>query len=187
MPRSENTSRADNQQERLERIPTSISWYFSGFVDGEGSFNVALVPRKEYRFGWKIYLTFNVAQKDPSVLELMRKYFGTGRLERRKDGIWNYSVNDIASLSNIVIPFFERYPFFSESKKRNFSIFKEIVNVLGRDEHFTKGGLEKVIMLREELNKGKGRKRKYSILDYRRSQESPETIRQTRLGKDVMI
>ena len=90
----DNASRADNQQERLEKIPTSTAHYFSGFVDGEGSFNVALIPRKEYRFGWKIYLTFNVAQKDPSTLKLMQKYFGVGRLEQRKDGVWNYSVND---------------------------------------------------------------------------------------------
>jgi len=70
-----NAPRADNQQERLEKIPSSTASYFAGFVDGEGSFNAALIPRKEYRFGWKIYLTFNVAQKDPSVLKLMKKYF----------------------------------------------------------------------------------------------------------------
>ena len=178
-----NASSADNQQERLEKIPASTAYYFSGFVDGEGSFNVALIPRKEYRFGWKIYLTFNVAQKDPTTLKLIQKYFGIGRLEQRKDGVWNYSVNDYKSLNNIVIPFFERYPFLSKLKRKNFTIFKEIVEVIGRDGHFTRNGLEQVIMLREKLNEGKGRKRRYSIVDYKKSQESSETIRQTsRLG-----
>jgi len=176
---SNNASSADNQQERLEKIPTSIAWYFSGFVDGEGSFNVALIPRTEYRFGWKIYLTFNVAQKDPTTLRLIQRFFGAGRLEQRKDGVWNYSINDISSLKEIVIPFFERYTFLSEQKKKNFSIFKQIVAIIGRDEHFTRNGLEKVINLRENINKGKGRTRKYSIQDYRKSQESSETIRQT--------
>ena len=174
-----NASRADNQQERLEKIPAKTAWYFSGFVDGEGSFNIALIPRKEYRFGWKIYLTFNVAQKDPTTLKLIQRNFGVGRLEQRKDGVWNYSVNDFKSLNEIIIPFFEKYPFLSELKKKNFSIFKEIVEIIGRDEHFTRSGLEKVIDLREKINEGKGRKRKYSILDYKKSQESSETIRQT--------
>ncbi len=170
-----NASRADNQQERLEKIPSTIAWYFSGFVDGEGSFNLALIPRKEYRFGWKIYLTFNVAQKDPTVLKLMSKYFGAGRLECRKDGVWNYSINDLASLRMTVIPFFEKYPFVSESKRKNFTIFKEVVEIIHRDGHFTKLGLEKIIQLREKINEGKGRTRKYSINDYYKSQESSET------------
>src|SRR3989344_7357696 len=165
-----NASSADNQQERLEKIPASTAHYFSGFVDGEGSFNVALIPRKEYRFGWKIYLTFNVAQRDPTVLKLIQKYFGTGRLERRKDGVWNYSVNDFKSLSEIIIPFFDKYPFASASKKKNFSIFKKIVEIIGRDEHFKRNGLEKVINLRELINLGKGRTRKYSLSDYQKSQ-----------------
>ena len=174
----ENASRADNQQERLEKIPSALAWYFSGFVDGEGSFNVALIPRKEYRFGWKIYLTFNVAQKDPTTLELMKKFFGVGRLERRKDGVWNYSINDLDSLQMIVIPFFEKYLFHSELKRKNFAIFKEIVKIIQMDGHFTREGLERVIQLREQINAGKGRKRKYSIQDYYKSQESSEAIRQ---------
>ena len=178
-----NASRAVNQQERLEKIPASIAWYFSGFVDGEGSFNVSLIPRKEYRFGWKIYLTFNVAQKDPTTLKLIAQHFGTGRIEQRKDGVWNYSINDFKSLKEVVIPFFERYPFLSALKKKNFAIFKQIVEIIGRDGHFMKDGLEQVINLRETINEGKGRTRKYSLLDYQKSQESSETIRQTsRLG-----
>jgi len=161
--------------EVIKRIPISTAWYFTGFTDGEGSFNVSLIPRNDYRFGWKIYLTFNVAQRDQTVLALMKKYFGTGRLELRKDEVWNYSVNNLNSLKDIIVPFFERYNFLSASKKTNFSIFKKIVGIIGNDEHFTREGLENIIELREKLNKGKGRKRKYSISDYQKSQESSET------------
>lgn len=186
MVKSKNASSADNQQERLEIIPIETAWYFSGFVDGEGSFNVSLIPRKEYRFNWKIYLTFNVAQKDPTILKLMKSCLGVGRLERRKDGVWNYSVNDLESLVRTIIPFFEKYPFHSELKRKNFSIFKQVVEAIKNDEHFSREGLERIISLREMLNEGKGRKRKYSILDYKRSQESSETIRQTPLGEDIV-
>ncbi|TSC91617.1 MAG: homing endonuclease LAGLIDADG/HNH [Parcubacteria group bacterium Licking1014_17] len=162
-------------KEVIKQIPISTAWYFTGFVDGEGSFNVSLIPRNDYRFGWKIYLTFNVAQRDQTVLALMKKHFGAGRLELRKDGVWNYSVNNLNSLRDIIVPFFERYNFLSSSKKTNFSIFKRIVETISNGKHFTREGLEKIIELREKLNEGKGRKRKYSLSDYQKSRESPET------------
>ena len=178
---SNNASSADNQQERLEKIPTETAWYFSGFVDGEGSFNVALIPRKEYRFGWKIYLTFNVAQKVPTSLKLIYKYFGVGRLEQRKDGVWNYSVNDLKSLIEIVIPFFERFPFQSESKTKNFALFKQIAAIVYSGEHLARKGFMRIVELREKLNEGKGRKRKYEKQDVMKDlRESSETIRRTR-------
>ena len=169
----------DDMNKNIARIPQRVSWYLSGFVDGEGSFNVALIPRPEYALRWKVYLTFNVAQKDKTVLALMKRYFKAGRLELRRDGVWNYSVNDLNGLRNVVIPFFNSFGFLSASKKRNFSLFKQIVRAVDEGEHLTRSGLEKIITLREKLNEGKGRTRKYSQADYERSQESPETIRQS--------
>ncbi len=162
-------------QQVIKNIPEKVAWYFSGFVDGEGSFNVALIPRNEYRMRWKIYLTFNVAQKDQTVLALMKRYFGAGRLEQRKDGIWNYSINDINALVQIVVPFFKKYHFLSASKKRNFSIFQQIVEMVSHSEHLTQLGIERIIALRERLNEGRGRKRKYALSDYQKSRESSET------------
>ena len=161
------------------QIPQRVGWYLSGFVDGEGSFNVALIPRSEYALGWKVYLTFNVAQKDKTVLALMKRYFKAGRLELRRDGVWNYSINDLRGLCDVVVPFFNSFGFLSASKKRNFSLFQRVVQAVDRGEHLTRSGLEIIITLREKLNEGKGRTRKYSQADYERSQESPETIRQS--------
>ena len=46
-------------------------------------------------------------------------------------------------------------------------------------EHRTHEGLRKVLELREKLNPGIGRKRKYTLLDVVTSEESSETIRKT--------
>ena len=35
-------------------ISQNVGWYISGFVDGEGSFSVALIPRPEYALGWQV-------------------------------------------------------------------------------------------------------------------------------------
>ena len=46
-------------------------------------------------------------------------------------------------------------------------------------EHLNEEGLLEIIKLREEINKGRGRKRKYELRHYLNSQESSETIRRT--------
>ena len=48
-----------------------------------------------------------------------------------------------------------------------------------RGEHNTKEGFLKVLELREKLNPGIGRKRKYTLLNVVTREESSETIRKT--------
>ena len=52
---SENPSSADNQQERLDA-------YIAGFVDGEGSFHVAICRNAGTRAGWQLVPEFRVSQ-----------------------------------------------------------------------------------------------------------------------------
>lgn len=104
---------------------------------------------------------------------------GCGTLRERKDGVVYYEVTNIASLYNVVIPFFKKYKFRSANKKNNFRIFSEIVSMMFKSEHHTKEGLQRVLGLREQLNSGAGRKRKYQLEDIITSEESSETIRKT--------
>ncbi len=47
---------ADNQQGRLHH--RLEPWYVSGFVDGEGSFHVAIYRDQNMKTGWKIIPEF---------------------------------------------------------------------------------------------------------------------------------
>ena len=80
-----------------------------------------------------------------------------------------------------VLPFFKRFPFQSESKTKNFKIFKQIAMIVYSGEHLTREGFTKIVDLREGLNEGKGRKRKYEKHDVVKAlvRESSETIRRT--------
>ena len=184
---------ADNQQERLgdqwynrfmewlENVPENIGWYIAGFSDGEGSFNVSFRKGNGHRLGWQVQLTFNVSQRDISNLELMQCHLGCGRLQHRKDGVHYFVVSDFHSIINRVIPFFSRFTFFSLSKKKNFSLFQDIVLLVHQRKHLDSEGLHKIIAIREKLNEGRGRKRKYNAKDIILiTRESSETTRQTR-------
>ena len=174
---SENASSADNQQERFQGL-ASIGYYLSGFVEGEGSFNVSFRKKSDYKVGWQVVLSFNVSQKDITVLRILKDKLSCGIIKQRKrDGLFSYDVTNSVAILNQVIPFFEKYPLLSKSKRDNFLIFKKISNKVGFKDHLTEEGLIEIAKLRESLNKGKGRTRKYTLNDI--LGKSSETTRQT--------
>lgn len=144
--------------------------YIAGFVDGEGSFNVSLKKRKDYVGQWKVTASFNVSQKDRVILAFIKKVIGCGTLRTRKDGVVYYEVTNVTALKENVLPFFKRFRFRSASKKRNFAIFAKIVDKMYRGEHLTKEGRSEVLALREKLNHGIGRTRKYTLHDVQNTQ-----------------
>ena len=71
---SDNLTSADNQQERLDD-------YLCGYVDGEGSFHVAIQRNPSTRFKWQLVPEFRVSQNPEraSVLHILQKHLGCGR------------------------------------------------------------------------------------------------------------
>jgi len=163
----------------LEQIPVDVGNYIAGFVDGEGSFNVSLRRRDDHRLKWDIDPSFNVSQRDRVILAWHKKIFGCGILRERRDGVVYYEVRNLGMLFERVIPFFDRFPFRSATKKRNFNIFKRIISIL-RTGPLSEEILRQVVQLRETLNQGHGRKRKYEAYHVLNGKSS-ETLRQNRL------
>ena len=161
----------------MHKIPPGIGYYLAGFADGEGSFNVSLRKRDDHTLGWQIVMKFNVSQRDKTILTLYKKHLGCGTFYQREDGVWYYDVLNPRAIEERIIPFFEKFSFLSASKKTNFAIFKKIAKQVFENKHLTSEGLKEIIELREKLNEGKGRKRKYTISDYQKSlTENPQRL-----------
>jgi hypothetical protein len=172
---------------RIKRVPPKIGYYLAGFTDGEGSFNVSFRPRKDYPVPWKISLSFNVSQKDRVILALFKRHLGCGTLRGRPDGVWYFETTSLTALTENVIPFFERFPFLSAKKKRDFVKFKQIVALVREGEHLRADGIRKILKIREGMNDGG--KRRHSHADILATlTESSETIRQAPLssGDDIV-
>lgn len=161
----------------LNNIPLKIGWYLAGFADGEGSFNVSLRNREDHTMGWQIVPSFNVSQKESCILSLFKRHLGCGVIRQRNDGVYYYTITNIISVYEKVIPFFQKFRFLSMKKRENFTIFCKIVKLIEHKQHLNRDGLEKIIQLRENLNQGRGRKRKYSIADWKRfKKENPQRL-----------
>jgi hypothetical protein len=170
--------RSVQQISRKDLKREELGYFLAGFVEGEGSFNVSLRRKADYKVNWQVVMSFNVSQKDPTILYILKDQLKCGIIKTRKrDGLYSFDATNPDDLIKRVIPYFRRYPVLSESKKRNFAIFCKIANLMEKGEHRTQSGLKKILLLREIINEGKGRTRKYGINDVFPLQESSETTR----------
>lgn len=161
----------------IQATPPEWGHYLTGFADGEGSFVISLRQRPDHSLGWQIELAFSVAQKEAYILSQFKRYLKCGAVRARHDGTWLFVVSNPRALIENVVPFFERFPFRSQRKKYNFLLFKKAVSLVAGKKQYTKEGLDEILEIRELINQGAGRKRKYSANDVHASiQENPQRL-----------
>ena len=154
----------------VKEIPSHVGYYLAGFADGEGSFNVSFRPRNDCRQPWKVSLCFNISQRDKVILALFKRYLKCGTLRQRSDGVWYYEVNNLTAILENVIPFFKKFRFLSAKKKRDFSKFCKIAEIVRAGRHQTLEGVKEILEIRREMNDG-GKRRYDEAEILRRFQE----------------
>jgi len=152
-----------------QSIPPEWGHYLAGFTDGEGSFVISFRKREDHTLGWQISFAFSVSQREAYILSQFKKYLGCGTISQRQDGLHTYVVLNPLALQEKVVPFFERFCLRSATKKRNFFLFRKALRIWMGKKQLTQEELRKVAKIREQLNMGAGRKRKYTIKDMERS------------------
>ena len=75
-------------------------------------------------------ICFNISQKEKSILALIKKHLGCGTINFRKDNVWVFEVDNRTALINTIIPFFSRYGFLSDKKKKDFNRFKSLIKII---------------------------------------------------------
>ena len=144
--------------EKSTSIPTKIAYYITGFADGEGSFNVSFRKRDNFLLGWKISPVFNINQKEREILALIKHHLGCGTIFFRKDNVWVYEVDNIQSIQQIIIPFFNKFGFLSIKKKKDFVRFKKIVEIKQKKKSLTYNDIESILHLLTEVESKNSRK-----------------------------
>ncbi len=160
---SNNVLSADNQQERLNKINP---WYVAGFVEGEGTFHVALYKDVKMKTGIKVIPEFHVNQSQLRLetLKAIKRYFNCGYLKqnhakRKEDDTYVFVVRNRQDLMEKIIPFFQKYKFLS-NKQKTFKLFRKIVELMNQNKHLTKSGVKMILNLAYKMNQqGKYRKK----------------------------
>jgi len=155
---SENVSGAANQQERLDA-------YIAGFVDGEGSFHVAIQRNPRTRLGWQLVPEFRVSQDltRAQIRDLIRERLDCGSVRENHRGTKDTTrvlvVRRRADLLMKVIPFFETNPILS-CKQEEFVTFAGIVRQMERGDHLEEAGFRRLAATALLMNGG-GRYRRH--------------------------
>ena len=169
----DNAPGADNQQERLDA-------YIAGFVDGEGSFHVAVQRNPSTRSGWQLVPEFHVSQAEErrQVLDLIAERLGCGHIRRNhagsKDTTLVFVVRNRGDLLTKVIPFFDTQPLLS-TKQQEFLVFARIVRAMANGEHLCEEGFDALKRTALTMNGGGRYRRKHRP----EAPESSEAICQT--------
>ncbi len=170
---------ADNQQERLMSLNP---WYITGFVEGEGTFHIAIYEDLKMRQGLKIIPEFHVNQSylRATALHAIKNYFGCGYIKanhktNKYDTTLVYVVRSNKDLMEKIIPFFKKHPLLSE-KRKSFEIFAQITGLVSHGEHLTPKGVRKIVSLAYKMNVN-GKYRQKSKAEVLKTLKSSETIR----------
>ncbi len=134
--------------------------YIIGLVDGEGSFTVYVNLNKSQnrrvRVEPKFYL--KLTEEDKDILYQLQKFFGCGSVYFQKDtrpnhkNCFRYEVYNREDLNQIIIPFFQKNKLKFPTKKRDFEIFCELMEMINNGGHLKDVGLRKMFNLKQKMH-----------------------------------
>lgn len=150
---------ADNQQGRLNVKLTPD--YIVGLVDGEGYFSVSVTIDRSQ--GWnchnvKMVFGIELNEEDGKILYDIRDWFGCGIVSFHKKRRMNHTnglgfqVRDLKSLTEIIIPFFQKHSLKLPKRMRAFEKFVEIARMKKTKEHIGPEGFLKAQNLARQLH-----------------------------------
>ena len=147
----------------------NIEEYITGYIDGEGCFTVTFNKRAKAKLGWELRPSFSVSQNEDrrQVIDLIKKHFGCGYIRRDySDKTVKFEIRDKNDLMRKVVTHFEKFPLFSK-KQKDFELFREICQIIEKNEHLKKDGFIKIINLAYQMNgSGKRKRAKEEIINF---------------------
>lgn len=99
----------------IETALISNSNWVSGFVSGDGSFYAVVHPAPRNTVKYSVKLRFRITQheRDIKLMDTIVKHLGAGRVYKYQSQPAVYiNISDFKSITNIIIPFFEKYPVY---------------------------------------------------------------------------
>lgn len=127
-----------------------------GFVDGEGCFYVKTTKNKS-KLGIRISMSFSISQhsRDCLLMKSIISYLNCGIIEIPKGrSEVRYIVYKFEDILVKILPFFSKHP-LQGVKNADYLDFNEAVNLVEKKSHLTSEGLEKILLLKAGMNKGR--------------------------------
>lgn len=134
--------------------------YVVGLTDGEGCFYVNVWKSSSYKSGYGVQMHFHIKmqEKDKPLLEKIKNTLDCGAVYFQKERrinhsqCYRYTVNSQKDIFEKVIPFFKNNELQSVSKKKSFTFFCQIADLVKSGKHLTEIGVEQIRKLKSQMN-----------------------------------
>lgn len=139
-----------------ENIPDP-NW-ISGFVTGEGNFDIKISEQSTNKIGFRVQLRFRISQheRDRKLLNCLIKYLGSGKLYKysgEKSAVV-YTIFRFSDIINIIIPFFEQNPLIGV-KLLDFLDWCKAAKLVSDGSHLTLEGFSLIKEIKSKMNRGR--------------------------------
>ena len=138
-------------------------YYLTGFIDGEGCFNISIYKDTRMLTGWQVKPIFNLSlhNKDRALLESIKRSLGVGKIYKHGKDSLQLRISGLKNL-RVVIKHLDKYLLITK-KLADYILFKQAVELVQEKEHLTKDGLLKLVSIKASLNWGLSEKSKESF------------------------
>ena len=117
-----------------KRIKLDVGHYLAGFTDAEGCFCVTFSPKRNENneiTSWKVKPVFTIAQKERHIVAQFKKHLKCGTVStNEKTNVTTYTVSNLSSLREHIVPFFKKFNFQSAKKKSDLSNLVQVLKIL---------------------------------------------------------
>lgn len=131
--------------------------WVSGFVSGDGSFDINIPKNPTAKLGHRVQLRFRITQhsRDIELMKTLITYLGSGSL-------YNYpnqkavalTVVDLSDITKKIIPFFYKNPILGV-KLLNFLDWCKVADLMASGTHLTSEGLDFIRTIKSGMNKNR--------------------------------
>ena len=134
-------------------------WFVTGLAEGEGCFCISFSLRAKLRAGLEVRPSFALSlnERDLALLRDLQSYFGCGSIrESRGDRTFKYESRSTSELLARIVPHFRAFP-LRGNKRRSFTGFARICQMIEQGDHLERDGLREIVRLTYETSLGKRR------------------------------
>ena len=131
------------------------SQWMAGFSSGDSSFNIKISKSLTSKLSTRVQLRFSIDLhiREKELINSCVKFFNLteDKYVYLKSNSVSLQITNLKDISNVIIPFFSKYP-IKGKKSLDFKEFEKVVTMVNNKQHLTQEGLDQILTIKSNMN-----------------------------------
>jgi hypothetical protein len=126
-----------------------------GFIDGEGTFHVAIQKNSTMALGYQVQLQFAITQhiRDEELMSKFPQFFNCGYIAGDGDTKKQFRIRDFKKMDHL-FELIDHYPLLTQ-KRLDAEAFRQVHAMMCKGLHLTSGGLADIRVIKDTMNRAR--------------------------------